>query len=268
MASCFNCSSTRKRTCRRVTRFVFGLPPPRIAGFLALAAVFFRGVAVVDRVLLGGAGGTGRASGAVTRFGLGRPTPRVAGLVRAVIVAVGGIAVAERVLRRGDSAAGIGCAGGAAAGAARAGGAGGRCWTSCVARMGVLLRVLRWWTRLAVRSVAGWVGSAVVPVAPTLGAPWVSTLSGPCWFALGVLWFFGLTKAPENSKKLSYPETMAARCVRLFISPCCMPLLGRSRYDSDSGVSTQIWHAADTQISDRSWNFVMIDSKIKIYIKF
>ena len=190
IASCFNCSSTRKRTCRRVTRFVFGLPPPRIAGFLALAAVFFRGVAVADRVLLGGAGGTGRASGAVTRFGLGRPTPRVAGLVRAVVVAVGGIAVAERVLRRGGSAAGIGCAGGAAAGADRAGGAGGRCGTSCVARMGVLLRVLRRWTRLAVRSVTGWVGSVVVPVAPTLGAPWVSPLGGPCWSTLGGSWFF------------------------------------------------------------------------------
>ena len=123
MASCRSCSSTRKRTCRLVTRFFFGRPPPLIAGLFGLVVVFFAAAAVVERVLRGG---------------------------------------------------------GVAAGTVRAGGAGGLCGTSCVARMGVLFRVFRWWTRLVDRSVAGWVGSVVVAVASTLGAPCVSTLGGPC----------------------------------------------------------------------------------------
>ena len=134
MASWRNCSSTRRATCRLVTRFLFGRPTPRAVGLFGLTAVVFDGISVLERVLRGSAAGA----------------------------AVGG-----------------------AAGTGRAGGPGGLCGTSCVALMGVLFRVLRWWTRLAVRSFAGWVGSAVVPVAPTLGSPRVSTLGGPWSFTLG-----------------------------------------------------------------------------------
>ena len=114
------------------------------------------------------------------RFFFVHPTPRAAGLFGLTAVVFEGIAVLERVLR--GSAAGV--AAGGAAGTGRAGGSDGLCGTSCVARMGVLFCVFRWWTHLVDRSVAGWVGSVVVAVASTLGSPCVSTLGGPCWFTL------------------------------------------------------------------------------------
>ena len=113
------------------------------------------------------------------RFFFGRPA-FWAGLFGCSVAVALVVAVLERVLRGGVGAAG----------SARALVAGGLCGTSCDALMGVLLRVLRWWTRFADRSVAGWVGSAVVLVASTLGAPCVSTLGGSCWFTLGGPWFF------------------------------------------------------------------------------
>ena len=129
LSSCFNCSSTRKRTWRLVVRFFFG-----------------------------------RSAFGVGLFG------------GSVDVALGAAAL-ERVLRDGDGVAGF----------ARVLVVGGLCGTSCVALMGVLLRVLRWWTRFVVRNVVGSVGSAVLPPVATLGADCVSTLGGPCWSTLGAL---------------------------------------------------------------------------------